>query len=629
MHTHRMKAIPAGAATLALALLLTACGGATRPDAADLVLRNGKVVTVDDARPEADAVAIAGDTIVAVGDDVEIEPYIGSGTRVIDLDGALAVPGFIEGHGHFLGLGRAQMILDLTTATSWAEIVEMVAAAVAEAEPGDWIEGRGWHQEKWDPPPERLVEGLPTHDELSRVSRDNPVVLGHASGHASFVNAAALERAGITAGTPDPDGGEIVRDPQTDEPTGALRETAQGLVGRALAEWRAERSPDEIEAEFRRRVELAARDALSKGVTTFHDAGSSFETIDGLRRMADEGELPIRLYVMVRGESNETMADRLPDYRMTGYGDGFLTVRSIKEQVDGALGSHGAWLLEPYSDLTRSTGLVLEPVEDLERTAQIAIEHGFQLNVHAIGDRANREILDLYERTFEAHDGATDDLRWRIEHAQHLTDADIGRFAELGVVASMQGIHACSDAPWVPERLGLERAREGGYVWQKLWQSGAVVTNGTDAPVEDVDPLASFACTVARTLPDGSVFFEGQADQRLTRLQALESYTINSAYAAFEEDVKGSISPGKLADIAVLSRDIMTVPAEEIADARVLYTILDGEVVYEAPAGAVQVTSADGLDRPYGADGTVAANAAAGGGGEGGEGGEGEGGHGG
>lgn len=590
MRTHRMQPMLAGL-TAALVTMAGACGGATRPEPVDLVLRGGKIVTVDDRQPEAEAVAIDGDTIVAVGDDGEIGLYVGPDTRVIDLEGRLAVPGFIEGHGHFLGLGRAQMILDLTEATSWQEIVAMVEEAAANAAPGDWIEGRGWHQEKWDPAPERTIEGLPTHHSLSAVSRENPVVLGHASGHASFANARAMELAGITASTEDPDGGEIVRDPETGEATGALRETAQGLVGRALGEWRAQRSEEEVETEFRRRVELAARESLSKGVTTFHDAGSSFATIDGLKRMADAGELPMRLYVMVRGESNDAMRERLADYRLIGYGDGFLTVRSIKEQIDGALGSHGAWLLEPYADLERSTGLVLEPVESLESIAEIAIENDFQLNIHAIGDRANREVLDIYERTFEAYPDAMN-LRWRIEHAQHLSVEDIPRFAEMGVIASMQAIHGCSDAPWVPERLGMERAREGGYVWERLWETGAVVTNGTDTPVEDVDPLASFHCSVARTLPDGSVFFEGQADQRMPRLHALESYTINNAYAAFEESVKGSITPGKLADIVVLSKDIMTIPAEEIPTARVLTTILGGEVVYEAPAEA-QVTLRD------------------------------------
>ncbi len=544
---------------------------------ADLVLLHGKVVTLDEARPDAQALAVRGDRIVAVGSDDEIAGFVGSSTRVIDLSGRLAIPGLIEGHGHFMGLGRARLILDLTAAGSWDDIVAMVAEAASEADPGEWIQGRGWHQEKWDAVPEPSVEGLPVHDALSDVSPDNPVVLGHASGHASFVNAKALELAGIDRATPDPDGGEIVRDPRG-EATGALRETAQGLVGRVLNRDQAARAPAEVEAEMREMARLASKELLAKGITSFQDAGSSFSTIDFFKRLADEGELPVRLYVMVR-DSYDRMAEQLADYRMVGYADNRLTVRSIKHVVDGALGSHGAWLLQPYADLPRSSGLPTNPPEEIERAARLAIQHDFQVNTHAIGDRGNREVLDLYERTFREH-ADRNDLRWRIEHAQHLDPADIPRFAELGVIASMQAIHGCSDGPWVIPRLGELRAAQGAYVWRDLWESGAVVTNGTDVPVEDADPLASLHCSVTRALNDGSTFFP---EQRMTREQALRSYTINNAYAAFEEDLKGMLTPGKLADIVVLSKDIMTIPAEEIPTARVQYTIVGGRVAYEAP----------------------------------------------
>ncbi len=477
---------------------------------------------------------------------------------MIDLEGRLAIPGFIEGHGHFAYLGFAKMSLDLTRAANWDEIVALVAEAARDAEPGEWIIGRGWHQEKWDRAPQPAVEGLPIHESLSLVSPANPVFLTHASGHASFANALALERAGITPETADPPGGEILRD-EEGNPTGALRETAQRPVRTAIEEARASRPPEEVMAEALRAVELAGEEALAHGVTSFHDAGASFETIDLFKQLAANGGLPIRLYVMVRFASNEEMAAKLPEYRMIGFGNHFLTVRSIKRQIDGALGPHGAWLLEPYEDL-ESTGLNLETVEDIEGTAAIAIEQGFQVNTHAIGDRANREVLDLYQRTFEAHPDKTD-LRWRIEHAQHLHPDDIGRFAELGVIAAMQGIHCTSDGPWVYKRLGARRAEEGAYVWQKLMATGAVVTNGTDVPVEEIDPIASFYASVSRRMKDGNVFFP---DQRMTREEALRSYTINNAYAAFEEDIKGSLTPGKLADIVVLSRDIMTIPEAEI-----------------------------------------------------------------
>jgi hypothetical protein len=407
------------------------------------------------------------------------------------------------------------------------------------------------------------------------VSPENPVHLGHASGHASFANALAMELAGIGPGTPDPDGGTIVRDAEGN-PTGLLRETAQRLVDARITADTADRDPAEVEAQRRRMVQLAAEEALGKGVTTFHDAGSNFETIDFFRALAAEGALPVRLYVMVRRESNEAMAERLADYLIIPEGNDFLSVRSIKRQIDGALGSHGAWLLEPYEDMADSTGLVLEPVDDIRRTCEIAIENGFQVNAHAIGDRANREVLDIYEQVFNANPNAVD-LRWRVEHAQHLHPDDIPRFGQLGVIAAMQGVHCTSDAPWVYRRLGAERAESGAYVWRELIETGAIIANGTDVPVEDIDPIASFHSSVARIDLEGNAFFPEQA---MTRREALASYTINNAYAAFEEHLKGSITPGKLADIAVLSADIMAIPAEQIPAARVDLTIVGGRVAY-------------------------------------------------
>jgi predicted amidohydrolase YtcJ len=554
--------------TVVVGLVSLAGGGcAPEPDvAADLVLRNGNVVTVDAATPNGTAIAMAGDTIVAVGSDEEIAAYVGSGTEIIDLEGQLAIPGFIDSHGHFLGVGDAQMQLDLMSVANWDEIVAMVETAVADAPAGTLVRGRGWHQEKWDRLPPGNVEGLPTHHSLSAVSPDHPVVLRHASGHASFANAKAMEMAGIGRDTPDPEGGEIVRDADGD-PIGAFRETAQRLLSPAT---RNATPPDR-----RRQAELASQEALSKGVTSFHDAGVDFETVDLYRRLVDEGALGVRLYVMIR-QPNDRLAEHLDDYRLVDYGDHRLTVRAIKVSVDGALGPHGAWLLEPYSDLPSSTGLNTSPIGALHETARLAIEHDYQLCVHAIGDRANREVLDVYQNAFEQHPEATD-LRWRVEHAQHLHPADIPRFGELGVIAAMQGVHATSDGPWVVPRLGEQRAREGAYVWRDLWATGAVISNGTDAPVEDVDPIASYYATVSRRLADGTAFYP---DQRLTRMEALETYTIKGALAAFEEDIKGSLAPGKLADVTVLSRDILTVPEEDIPGTEVVYTIVGGKVMY-------------------------------------------------
>ena len=555
-----------------LLLPLTACG--LFSETADLVLTNGKVVTVDADFPVAEAIAVSGHTILAVGTSEEIQQYVGASTEVIDLQGNLAIPGFIEGHGHFSGLGQSKMILDLTGAATWEEIVAMVAEAAQSAAPGDWIRGRGWHQEKWDRVPVPNVDGVPLHTDLSNAAPNNPVYLTHASGHASIVNATALGLAGIGADTPDPPGGEIVHD-RAGNPTGLLRETAQRIVGRAMSHAEEGRGEDEMEAEAREGVRLAGEDALSKGVTSFHDAGAPFATIDFYKKLEEEGALPIRLYVMVRRQTNEEMEARLPEYRMLPEGNDFLTVRSIKRQVDGALGPHGAWLLEPYEDLPTSVGLNLEPLDDIRGTAELAIRHGFQVNTHAIGDRANRETLDIYQEAFEAAGVDGHDLRWRVEHAQHLHPDDIGRFAELGVIPAMQGIHCTSDGPWVLKRLGEERAESGANLWRDLIESGAVMTNGTDVPVEDIDPIAGFYASVSRMTWEGTKFYP---DQAMNREEALASYTLNNAFAAFEEEIKGSLTPGKLADITVLSRDIMTIPEEEIPDTDVLYTIVGGEV---------------------------------------------------
>jgi predicted amidohydrolase YtcJ len=564
------------AAAFVGAVALPASDLAAQSEPADLVLLNGRIVTVDPDRPEARALATRGQWIIAVGDDAEVRAHVGPDTRVIDLEGRLAIPGFVEGHGHFLGLGSARMILDLARPDTWEELVEMVGAAAREAAPGEWILGRGWHQDKWVPAPAGLVDGVPTHHALSRVTPDNPVLLTHASGHASFANAKAMELAGIDRNTPDPAGGTIVRNAAGDA-TGYLRQAAQGLVRRVQARAEEGRSAEQRDAYFREQVRLAGEEALRYGVTSFQDAGADFASIDGFRALAENGELPVRLYVMVRGESLEAMDRRLPGYRVVGHGDHFLTVRSIKSQIDGALGTHGAWLLEPYYDKPETSGLPQGDPADLRRTAEIAIRHGFQLNTHAIGDRGNREALDIYESVFRANPDKTD-LRWRIEHAQNLHPADVPRFPELGVIASMQGIHATSDGPWVPQRLGEERSRQRAYVWRSLLDAGAIVTNGTDVPVEPIDPLASFHASVTRQLPDGSYFFP---EQRKVREEALYSYTMAGAIAAFEEGIKGSITPGKLADIVVLSEDIMTVPADRIRDARVVYTILGGRVAYQ------------------------------------------------
>jgi predicted amidohydrolase YtcJ len=471
------------------------------------------------------------------------------------------------------------MELDLMHARTWPEIVDSVRAEASRRKPGDWILGRGWHQEKWSESYSPEVAGFPTREALDAAAPDNPVLLEHASGHAVIANAAALRAAGVGPRTPDPTGGEIVRDGRG-RATGVLLDRAAGLVSAALDSARARRSAEEVVADRERQVALAAQDALSKGITSLQDQGESLKTIDFLKDLADRGRIPLRLYVLVsQREATPGNEQALADHRMVDYGDGHLTVRAIGEVIsDGALGSHSAWFLRPYTDEPGSTGINVTPMKRIAEIGRIALAEEFQVSVHAIGDRANRETLDTFESLFDSIGGG-EALRWRIEHAQHLSPQDIPRFARLGVIASMQGIHACSDGPYVVKRLGEKRAREGAYAWKKLWDTGAVVTNGTDAPVEDVAPLPSYACTVSRKLADGSLFFPEEA---LSRAQALRSYTLNGAYAAFEEGEKGSLTPGKFADITVLGRDIMTEPVDSIASTPVLYTIVGGAVEYAA-----------------------------------------------
>ena len=560
---------------LSVLIIGLSLSGLQKSKKADLVLMNGKIVTVDDAKPEVQALAVGRDRIIAVGSNEEMKPYITQKTEVIDLEGKLAIPGFIDAHGHFTSLGRSKMVLNFMEVKDWNEVVAMTKEAVKKAKPGEWIYGRGWHQEKWDKTPEPNVDGLPFHHTLSKVSPDNPVLFSHASGHASFANAKAMELAGITKDTQDPPGGEIVKD-SDGNPIGAFRETAQRLLRRASSHYLESRTPEEIGAEQLRGIELAVQECLSNGVTSFHDAGSSFETIDLFKKVAEEGKLGMRLWVMIR-DSNERLKERISEYKIIGMEKNHLTVRAIKRSLDGALGSHGAWLLKPYEDLPSSTGLNTSTVESVKETARIAIENDFQLCVHAIGDRGNQETLNIFEAAFKAHPDKKD-LRWRIEHSQHLHPDDIPRFGQLGIIASMQGIHCTSDAPYVIKRLGKKRAEEGAYVWQKLMKSGAIICNGTDVPVEYIDPIACFHATVTRKLKDGTIFYP---DQRMSREEALRSYTLNCAYAAFQEDILGSLTPGKLADITVLSKDIMTVPDDKILNTEVVYTIVGGKVLYK------------------------------------------------
>ena len=561
-------------------LVLGGCVACSSGPTADLVLKNGTIVTMVEDQPEAEALAVAGDTVLAVGSTSEISAYEGGDTRVVDLEGKMAMPGFIEGHGHFMEMGEAQMQLGLLGTPSWNRIVAMVDSAAAEAEDGAWVQGRGWHQEKWDATPDRTVRGFPTNDRLNEVAPDTPVFLTHASGHAAIANDAALDAAGIGSDTPDPSGGTIVRNAEG-QATGVLLETAAGLVQEAVEESRSGMSAEARRDQRERQVRLAAQEALAHGVTTFHDQGASFETIERYRRMAERGDLGIRMYAMVsQREVTPDTRDTLASIRTEGTANQHLVVRSIGEvTVDGALGSRSAWMLAPYDDAPGETGINVTPMERVREIAEIALAEDYQVAVHAIGDRANRETLDLYADLFDETGVDGDSLRWRIEHAQHLHPDDLPRFADQGVIASMQAIHACSDAPYNYQRLGAERVEAGAYPWKSLWESGAVVGNGTDVPVEKIDPLASVHCTVTRQVPGSDTSFT--AEEALSRRRALRSYTYNNAYAGFAEDEKGTLAPGSLADIAVLSKNLLEVPSDSIRSTEVTHTIVGGTVAYE------------------------------------------------
>lgn len=561
------------------AVMLFACGEsrqvAPSHPVADLVLTNGNVVTIDTQNPNATAIAITDDLITAVGSAAEIAAYIGDSTEVIDLKGQTAIPGLIEGHGHYTSFGGSLMILDFRYAKSFAEIVSQVAGAVKETEPGEWIIGRGWHQDKWAIKEDVLVEGLPLHDSLSAVTPDNPVMLIHTSGHGVFVNQKAMTLVEMANDTMPPEGGEIVRD-ETGGATGMMRESAQDVFRQAFSGHQGRRPAGVAEDEIRRMVKLAGEETLRHGITSFQDLGTSFAEVDLLKKMADEGNLPVRLYMAFEEEAAD-MQDRLAEYRMVGYANNFLTVRTIGEKVlDGALGTHGGWLLEPYTDLPRSSGLNVVSIEEIEESARLAMKYDYQLAIQGIGDRAYRELLNIYEKEFERNPDKTD-LRWRIEHAQVIHPEDVQRTVDLGVIPAVQGIFACSDGPWVVDRLGPERTLERGYIFNTLAEAGATPTNGTDPPVDEIDPIASFYCSVTRILPDGTKF---QEQEVYTRERALYSYTMGNAIAAFEEDIKGSLTPGKLADITVLSQDLLTVPDEEIMQTEIVMTIVGGKVRY-------------------------------------------------
>ena len=558
-----------------LLLLITSCDN-TEKEFATMLIYGGAIYTVDSTQTTVEAVAVKDNLIIFTGNLAEAEQFKNEQTQLIDLKGKTMTPGLIEGHGHFMGLGYNELNLDLINTKSYQEIIDAVAERVKTAKPGEWITGRGWHQSKWDSLPEDMVNGFQTHNLLSSVSPNNPVYLSHASGHAGFANSKAMEIAGLQVLAKEGiknfeiDGGEVIAD-ALGRPTGIFNERAQSLITKHIPK----NTPETDVKAF----ELAVSACHENGITSFHDAGIPKKTIALYDKMKTEGKMKTRIYAMLTGWDKELLAE--------WYGKGpfvdpdhLVTIRSVKLNCDGALGARGAWLLESYTDRPGHFGHETLPMEFVKETALNGLNHGFQVCAHAIGDRANREILDRYELAFNELPDLTSDHRFRIEHAQHLHPDDIPRFAELQVIPAMQAVHMSSDRPWAIDRLGEKRIKEGAYMWQDLLKSGIPIVNGTDVPVEPLNPIASFYASVSRKTLKGTPENGYEPEQKMTRTQALKSYTLDAAYGAFEEGIKGSITVGKLADFTIYNQDLMTVEEAKILDTKIAMTIFDGEIVY-------------------------------------------------
>ncbi len=547
-----------------LPLLLLAC--ASKKEAADLVLRGGIIHTMAANHGTVEAVAVKGDRIVMVGTNAEADKWIGPKTRVVELQGKTVVPGLIDSHYHFQGVGTREYNLNLDGAISLEDFQTRIKNWAASKAPGAWLLGRGWMEEDWP------AKNFPTRADIDAVVSDRPVYLNRADGHMAVVNSKALELAGINASTPNPAGGEILKD-QNGAPNGLFVDNAMGLFARQI--------PTNSLAMQEGYALKANEAALAYGLTTIHDAGSDWETINLWKSLYEQNKLKIRIYEFVRGPSADvdTLLGRGAEIGLFG---NRLTIRGIKISADGALGSRGAALLEKYSD-ENTTGLFLHSDESVYPIVKAATEQGLQMAIHAIGDAANRKVLDFYERAAQevpAEARAIREPRHRIEHAQVVHPSDLPRFKQLGVIPSMEASHAIGDLHFAPRRLGDERLL-GAYAWRTLLDDGNMIAGGSDAPVEEGNPMIEFYASVARKDTTGFSAGNWHEELKMTRLEALKSLTIWGAHAAFEEELKGSIEVGKLADFAVLDRDLMTVPEESLFRIQNVMTIVGGEVVYK------------------------------------------------
>jgi len=547
-------------------LCSTAISSAQAPQAPSLILYNARVYTVDSRNSTAEAVAIAGDRIIQVGKNAEVLALKATATRVLDLRGATMIPGLHDAHGHVVGLGASLQDVDLRGTRSYEEVVGRVRRRLANARPGEWIIGRGWDQNDW------AEKAFPTHDLLSAATPNNPVYLTRVDGHAGLANQKAMETAGLTSSTTDPPGGRIIRE-ANGQPSGVLIDGAQSLVASKIPRV----SRDQLEDQ----IQLADRELRRVGITTVDDAGADGDTVEAYKRLIEAGAIKTRLYVMVRG----SLAELTPFFArgpINDFANHRLAVRAVKIYADGALGSRGAALLEPYTDEPATTGLLVTPPDEVYAQTLAAAKAGFQVGIHAIGDRANREAMDIFERVQREVPEARA-LRMRVEHAQILDAAEIPRFAKLGLIASMQPAHATSDMPWAATRIGDARVEEGAYVWRKLLDAGAVIASGSDFPVEEANPLLGFYAAITRQDAVGRPAGGWTPRQRMTREEALASFTRQAAFAAHAEKLTGSIESGKLADVVVLSHDIMRIPPRDVLTTNVRMTIVGGEIVYQRP----------------------------------------------
>jgi predicted amidohydrolase YtcJ len=541
------------------------------PETADVVFMNGNIYTVNERQPHAQAVAVKAGKFIFVGSNADVKAYEGKGTRIVDLKGNTVVPGMTDSHYHLAGVGAREMNLNLEGTTSLEAFLAKVKERVDKAKLGEWVTGRGWIETFWKP------QTFPTRWDVDKISPNNPVYLTRGDGHASIANSAALKAAGIDKNTPNPFGGEFLKDPKTGELTGMLIDSAQGRVGSHIPRGDKDESEQALLIGIKRSLEL--------GWCEVQIPGNGSAEVELIKKLFGEGKIKLRIYDAVSGPGPAAQK-LLSDGPIIGAFDNHFTVRGIKAYMDGALGSRGAALLEPYSDAPTTSGFFTTKEDALLPMFIEALRQGIQVETHAIGDRGNRTILDLYEKAFKAvptEQRKVREPRWRVEHAQIVDPVDIPRFAKLGVIPSMQPSHAIGDLFFAPARLGIKRL-EGAYAWQSFIRSGSIVPGGSDAPVERGEPMIEFYAAIARKDQKGYSGEGWHPEQAVSREQALKMFTIWAAYAAFEEKLKGSIEVGKLADMTVLSADIMKIPALEILKTRCLKTVIGGDVAYESGA---------------------------------------------